>query len=126
MVRVKHRYLLVNILYPDPNVQNVRILKDAANDIPYSVRFRHPSSDQLTARLLAQVIRDGVVDLFGDYGAGKIAGSLQGVYSYGHTVSIVRSCLKMLIREQSNTCHLQRARLSSGCPEITIDLSGLH
>ena len=79
MVRLKHRYLLVNILYPDAkDSPNAGHFKPANDDLPYTVQFRQPSSDQLDARLLTRLIRDGVVELFGDYGSGMIAGSLQG------------------------------------------------
>lgn len=73
MVRIKYRYLLVNILYPSPST-------NAKPDpqVPYIVQFRQPSSDRLDAKLFARTIRDGVVELFGDYGSGMIAASLQG------------------------------------------------
>ena len=75
MVRLKHRYLLVNILYPE--TKDATHLK-VSNDMPYTVQFHQPSSDRLDARILLQMIRSGVSELFGDYGAGKVAGSLQG------------------------------------------------
>jgi ribonuclease P/MRP protein subunit POP5 len=75
MVRLKHRYLLINILYTDP----ARPAKSATQEqLPWTVQFRRPSSDRLDGKLLARMIRDGVAELFGDYGAGMVAGSLQG------------------------------------------------
>lgn len=73
MVRIKHRYLLLNILYPSED-------KSAKKDenLPWTVQFRRPSSDKLNGRILMRLIRDGVSELFGDYGAGMVAGSLQG------------------------------------------------
>lgn len=76
MVRIKHRYLLLNILYPAEDKSKTPSNKD--EQIPLTVQFRRPSSDRLDGRLLMRVIRDGVSELFGDYGAGMIAGSLQG------------------------------------------------
>nr|POF15006.1 ribonuclease p/mrp protein subunit pop5 [Quercus suber] len=73
MVRIKHRYLLVNILYPDEKKSPVNSASAAKDEIPYSVQFRQPSSDQLNPKFLARVIKDGVASLFGDYGSGKIA-----------------------------------------------------
>ena len=78
MVRIKHRYLLINILYPDPDASNRQNPTNLDKTLPYTVQFRRPSSDQLNARLLARLIRDGVLELFGDYGQGMIAASLQG------------------------------------------------
>ena len=80
MVRLKHRYLLVNILYPDSDT----LTKPTARDgqVPNVVSFRRPSSDKLNAQLLARIIRDGVAELFGDYGSGMIASSLVGKSIY--------------------------------------------
>lgn len=77
MVRIKHRYLLLNILYPAPPVQQKG--KENEKDLPWTVTFRRPSPDRLNPQLLARMIRDGVAELFGDYGAGMVAGSLQGM-----------------------------------------------
>ncbi|KAK8219316.1 RNA-binding protein pop5 [Zalaria obscura] len=71
MVRLKHRYLLINILYPEPTA-----VTKTASDVPDVVQFHQPTSDKLTAALLARTIRDGVAELFGDYGSGMVAGSL--------------------------------------------------
>ncbi|TKA65119.1 hypothetical protein B0A55_10165 [Friedmanniomyces simplex] len=80
MVRIKHRYLLVNILYPDTKSSHLRPASKPGDDVPYTVQFRRPSPDQVNGGLLMRLIRDGVVELFGDYGSGKIAGSLQVKY----------------------------------------------
>jgi hypothetical protein len=78
MVRLKHRYLLVNILYPESDTPTKPTTKDG--QVPDVVSFRRPSSDKLNAQLLARMIRDGVADLFGDYGSGMIASSLVGKF----------------------------------------------
>jgi ribonuclease P/MRP protein subunit POP5 len=80
MVRLKHRYLLVNILYPESDTPTKPTTKDGK--VPDVVSFRRPSSDKLNAQLLARMIRDGVADLFGDYGSGMIASSLVGEFIY--------------------------------------------
>ncbi|KAF2771419.1 hypothetical protein EJ03DRAFT_255202, partial [Teratosphaeria nubilosa] len=93
MVRIKHRYLLVNILYPDAKTSNVKLAPQSANgqDIPYTLLFRQPSSDGLTPQILLKLIRSNVADLFGDYGSGKVAGSLQIKYfSPATSTAIVR------------------------------------
>lgn len=79
MVRLKHRYLLAHILYPDPEDSSRSKSLKIADEAPYTVQFHRPSSDRLDGRLLMQMIRNGVAELFGDYGSGMIAGSLQGV-----------------------------------------------
>ncbi|KAI0017502.1 Rpp14/Pop5 family-domain-containing protein [Xylariomycetidae sp. FL0641] len=66
MVRIKERYLLVNILYPSdlgtrPNLPDVVVLNQ-------------PTDDQLTPVLLLRGIRAEVAALFGDYGSGAIEG----------------------------------------------------
>lgn len=80
MVRLKHRYLLVNILYPEQEPRNARQQSTAAtkDDVPYTVQFRRPGPEQLSGKLLIRVIREGVADLFGDYGSGMVTGSLVG------------------------------------------------
>jgi hypothetical protein len=79
MVRIKHRYLLVNILYPE---QEARKSKQSGSggkdDLPYTVQFRRPGPEQLNGKLLTRLIREGVADLFGDYGSGMVSGSLVG------------------------------------------------
>ncbi|KJX94680.1 rpp14 protein family [Zymoseptoria brevis] len=89
MVRLKHRYLLVNILYTEP-AKPARPAKTEAQ-LPWTVQFRRPGQDKLDGKLLAQLVRDGVAELFGDYGAGMVAGSLQVKYiSSATNTAIIR------------------------------------
>jgi ribonuclease P/MRP protein subunit POP5 len=69
MVRIKERYLLVNILYPSelgtkPGVPDVMVVNQ-------------PSADRLTPQSLLRAIRAEVATLFGDYGSGAVS-MLQG------------------------------------------------
>ncbi|KAF2428324.1 hypothetical protein EJ08DRAFT_592268 [Tothia fuscella] len=75
MVRIKHRYLLINILYPSkaPNFST----KD---DIPDVIQFRAPTPDNFETGVLLRMIKEGVNELYGDYGLGMIAGSLKIIY----------------------------------------------
>ncbi|KAK4963748.1 RNA-binding protein pop5 [Elasticomyces elasticus] len=88
MVRLKHRYLLVNILYPGP------VATPSGKDqqtLPDTIQFHKPTSDSLTPQMLMRLIRDGVAELFGDYGVGVVAGSLQVKYfSAATSTAIVR------------------------------------
>jgi hypothetical protein len=100
MVRIKHRYLLVNILYPE---QEARKTKQSGSggkdDLPYTVQFRRPGPEQLSGKLLSRLIREGVSDLFGDYGSGMVSGSLVGKNIY-RTMSIA-------LRTFAHSCHSQ-------------------
>jgi ribonuclease P/MRP protein subunit POP5 len=72
MVRLKHRYLLVNILYPglDDN--------PADRKIPDVVVFNQPTTDSLSPQALLRGIKAEVSNLFGDHGAGAISESIAG------------------------------------------------
>lgn len=79
MVRIKYRYLLLNVLYPEQETRNAKRSSAASkDDLPYTVQFRRPGSDQFNGKLLSRLVREGVADLFGDYGAGMVSGSLVG------------------------------------------------
>ncbi|RDW69513.1 hypothetical protein BP6252_08533 [Coleophoma cylindrospora] len=73
MVRVKHRYLLVNILYPE-------LERSATAKIPDVVAFHQPTTDALTAQALLRALRAEIATLFGDYGSGVVSGSLAVKY----------------------------------------------
>ncbi|KFY06917.1 hypothetical protein V492_07629 [Pseudogymnoascus sp. VKM F-4246] len=73
MVRLKNRYLLVNILYPEATAL-------PSSKVPDVVAFNQPTTDDLTPQLLIKAIREAVLELFGDYGSGAIAGSLMVKY----------------------------------------------
>ncbi|TKA69254.1 hypothetical protein B0A49_03078 [Cryomyces minteri] len=121
MVRLKNRYLLINILYPsDANPTN------PATALPDVVQFRQPSSDALTAQLLTRMVREGVAELFGDYGAGMVAGSLVVKYlSPATSTAIIRvarahyrlvwaalTCTTQLPRPVAQSCVVQVVRVS--------------
>lgn len=78
MVRIKHRYLVVNFLYPAPATTTSSSTKEP---LPDFIQFHHPTPDQLHAGLLLRAIRDGVAELFGDYGSGVVSSSLKGTNS---------------------------------------------
>jgi len=84
MVRLKNRYLLVHILYPDPSqASNPRAPPPSKpnNLVPEVVHFHQPTPDTLTPQLLTRAIREEVSLLFGDYGVGVTASSLSGTVS---------------------------------------------
>ncbi|KAI1877117.1 uncharacterized protein JN550_001189 [Neoarthrinium moseri] len=71
MVRIKERYLLVNILYPSEI--------GSKPNLPDAVMVNQPTSDRLTHGQLIREIRAEVASLFGDYGSGAVS-SLQIKY----------------------------------------------
>jgi ribonuclease P/MRP protein subunit POP5 len=72
MVRLKNRYLLVNILYPGLDDKPVDL------KIPDVVVFNQPTTDSLNPGALLRGIRLETANLFGDYGAGAIGDNIQG------------------------------------------------
>lgn len=73
MVRLKNRYLLVNILYPELDERS------KISDVPDVIVFNQPTTDELTPQALLKGIRTEVANLFGDYGSGAISDSLSGM-----------------------------------------------
>lgn len=71
MVRIKERYLLVNILYP-PDA------KASQASVPVHVVQHQPTREKLTPSALVHAIKAEVTTLFGDYGAGAMEGDLSG------------------------------------------------
>jgi len=70
MVRIKERYLLVNIVYPEEQPENAKV--------PDFVVYNQPTSDHLTHSILVRAIKAEVRALFGDHGAGAIERNLHG------------------------------------------------
>lgn len=65
MVRIKERYILVNILYP---------AELGRAKFPDVVVLNQPTSNELTPAALLRAIRAEVAALFGDYGSGALDG----------------------------------------------------
>lgn len=82
MVRLKSRYLLMDILYPDPSTWPAT--PNSASPHNPSLAIHSPTSDALTAGFLAKMIRESVAELYGDWGIGKLGGaSAAGIQSKG-------------------------------------------
>ncbi|KXH32264.1 Rpp14 family protein [Colletotrichum nymphaeae SA-01] len=69
MVRIKERYILVNILYPPEDSKQ-------KSNVPDFVVMHQPTTGSLTPQSLLKAIRAEVATLFGDYGSGAIEGNL--------------------------------------------------
>lgn len=74
MVRVKNRYLVINLLYPASYSTS-----EPANRPPDVVQFHAPTPDAVHSGVLVRTIRDSVAELYGDYGMAMVSGSLKGV-----------------------------------------------
>ncbi|EPS32960.1 hypothetical protein POX_d04890 [Penicillium oxalicum] len=74
MVRLKNRYLLLDILYPEsttwPSTKAISQSPHAAQ-----VAIHAPTSNALTPGLLAKMIREEVGEMYGDWGVGKLGGA---------------------------------------------------
>ena len=76
MVRIKHRYLLVNILYPDAQSSTPG---SSTQNVPDFVQFRRPTRDTVEEGVLINAIRKQLTSLFGDYGSGVTGGSIRSI-----------------------------------------------
>jgi hypothetical protein len=97
MVRLKNRYLLVNILYP--GIEH----KPVNSKIPDFVVFNQPTTDTLTPQALLRGLKAEISNLFGDYGSGATADSLQGKYinfwgRNGILISVQSNIYPLLLR----------------------------
>lgn len=120
MVRLKNRYLLLDILYPDPSTW------PSQNPTSTQLAIHSPTSDALTPGLLAKMIREEVGEMYGDWGVGKLGGAAAtGINGISHPQTN-RSCLTMLIRPfvQSNTYRPQHQPRSSAVRARHSDSSG--
>lgn len=77
MVRIKNRYLLVNILYPSslPITTSPKTIPPSPLLTLYS-----PTTDHLTPKSLLSALRSKIAELFGDYGSGLTSSSLAVKY----------------------------------------------
>lgn len=75
MVRIKERYLLINILYPE-GVQNA-----SQSKLPDVLVYNQPTTNAFNGRAFSQAIKAEVANLFGDYGAGAVERTLRGLLS---------------------------------------------
>ncbi|KAG6007628.1 hypothetical protein E4U21_005709 [Claviceps maximensis] len=86
MVRIKERYLLVNILYP-PEIDS-----SAMSGLPDLVSQHRPTVDKVTPQALVKGIKAEVGMLFGDYGLGAFEGTLSVKYLSLATSTFILRC----------------------------------
>ncbi|KAK5938371.1 RNA-binding protein pop5 [Knufia obscura] len=84
MVRIKNRYLLLNILYPDSNTTSKA-------EPPATLSFQAPTPDYVDAGRFLAHLRAHISLLFGDFGLGVSLSSLKVVYfSTATSTAIIR------------------------------------
>ncbi|OAX82187.1 hypothetical protein ACJ72_03456 [Emergomyces africanus] len=95
MVRFKHRYLLIDILYPPASqpgsdiraasttttttakpLHTLTITNNGNNNI--HLLIHRPTPDTLTPQSLARAVREHVAEMFGDWGMGRLGGGGAG------------------------------------------------
>ncbi|POR39102.1 Ribonuclease P/MRP protein subunit POP5 [Tolypocladium paradoxum] len=82
MVRIKERYLLVDIVYPP----------DPAKGLSDLLVRNQPTIERLTPPALLKAIRAEVAQLFGDYGSGALEGHLSVKYLSLATSTFILRC----------------------------------
>ncbi len=87
MVRIKHRYLLVQILYPSSSA-----VKTPKSEVPESILFQAPTASHITASTLLYLLRTQISLLFGDYGSGVLAAGLSIRYFSNATSTAIVRC----------------------------------
>ncbi|KAL9014120.1 MAG: hypothetical protein Q9173_001211 [Seirophora scorigena] len=93
MVRIKHRYLLVNILYPEPFGSRERPSRASQpSKVPDSIHFHSPTPNDLTPPILARAIRDQILYLYGDYGLGITSTGVNVKYLSPATSTAIIRC----------------------------------
>ncbi|KAL5601141.1 hypothetical protein BROUX41_005946 [Berkeleyomyces rouxiae] len=74
MVRIKERYILINVLSP-PSPSNWD-----NSDLPDFVKLHRPITENLNPRVLLKAIRAEVSSLFGQYGLGTVDSGLSATF----------------------------------------------
>ncbi|PLB47518.1 hypothetical protein P170DRAFT_385256 [Aspergillus steynii IBT 23096] len=94
MVRLKHRYLLLDILYPDPSSwpSTAPQRKLASAQSQSQIQIHAPTSDALTQGLLAKMVREEVAEIFGDWGVGRLGSGLSVKYLSPATSTAIIRC----------------------------------
>lgn len=88
MVRIKYRYLLLNILFPESSAFASSSSSNSTK--PFALTCQSPTPSNFQAASLISLIRDSVAELFGDYGVGVIAGLKIIYFSPATSTAIVR------------------------------------
>jgi ribonuclease P/MRP protein subunit POP5 len=77
MVRLKTRYLLFEILYPDSLPVDLR----SSSLVENGINLRQVSDKKLDGRTMNRLLRQTIEMNFGEYGIGLVANTIAGEYS---------------------------------------------
>ncbi|KAG5926387.1 hypothetical protein E4U42_003364 [Claviceps africana] len=102
MVRIKERYLLVNILYP-PDTNS------SATNLSHLVSQHRPTVDKLTPQALAKGIKAEIGLLFGDCGLGAFEGTLSAHYQM---LWSALTCMDRIPVKDGHACIFRVVRVS--------------
>jgi ribonuclease P/MRP protein subunit POP5 len=92
MVRIKHRYLLFNILYPSAASTPSSTNPPSAAALPSYISIHRASPEHLTSRLVLSTLRHNINTIFGDHGLGVTQSSLKIVYFSPATSTCILRC----------------------------------
>ena len=80
MVRLKSRYILFEIIYPDGLDRLPSRSEKSLASFNSNVQLRQPSAKTLDSRKIVKIIREAIQSNFGDYGAGATGSTLMVKY----------------------------------------------
>ncbi|KAI3402222.1 hypothetical protein diail_151 [Diaporthe ilicicola] len=86
MVRIKERYLLVDIVYPEA------AQGQAKAGLPDLLVYNQPTANACNSRSIQYAIKAQITGLFGDYGAGAVERSLRVKYLSNATSTCILQC----------------------------------
>ena len=113
MVRIKHRYLLLNFLYSSPSTSTSALSKPST-DTPSYLSLHAPTPSYLTPALLISHLRDSITAHFGDTALGLTSASLRVVYLSPATSTAIIRCprahVKLVWASLTYMTHLPGAR----------------
>ncbi|KAJ9643766.1 uncharacterized protein PV06_09052 [Exophiala oligosperma] len=89
MVRIKHRYILFDILYPSTTTSPAPAQSSSSPQPPAYVLFSRPSPSHISAQLLISAIRSSIQSVFGDHGLSVTQPSLRIVYFSPGTSTVI-------------------------------------
>lgn len=109
MVRIKHRYLLIQILYPTAITPNSKPQSQSLNSPalppqnilaapPPTLSLHAPTPDSITTGTLIRLIRAQITSLLGDYGAGLSNNGLSIKYFSNATSTFILRCERTAFR----------------------------
>ncbi|KAL9109174.1 MAG: hypothetical protein Q9227_006099 [Pyrenula ochraceoflavens] len=93
MVRLKHRYLLLSILYPPTtSTPAPPSSKNPNASLATQLQTHAPTPPTFTAATLLRLLRAQISALFGDYGVGTLGGALNVKYFSNATSTAIVRC----------------------------------